>query len=75
MEIEPVQLTKATPAEVGQALACALRFRAGKRARSGDELMAQITAARLIEHLGQSGFVTMRKPAIEGPAIRQAGQT
>ena len=75
MEIEPVQLTKAAPAEVGQALAYALRFRAGKRALSGDELMAQTTTARLIEHLEQSGFLKMRKPAIEGSAIRQAGQT
>ena len=49
----------------------ALRFRADKRVRSCDDLMAQTTTARLIEHLEQSGFLTKRKPPIEGSAIRR----
>ena len=31
----------------------------------GDELMARITAERLIRHLERSGFVVMKKPPIK----------
>ena len=30
-----------------------------------DEIMAQITAERLIEHLERSGYVVMHKPALD----------
>ena len=44
------------------ALAFVLRFHGRKRVITAYEYMAQITAARLCEHLRQSEFVIMRKP-------------
>lgn len=55
------QLTPAEPEDVRQALAFALRYRGRKRTDSASELMAEITAERLVEHLAQSGFVMMRR--------------
>ena len=55
---------------VANALAFALRFHGRKRVNIADEYMAQITAARLCEHLRQSGFVIMKKPPITGSAPR-----
>jgi hypothetical protein len=43
------QLRLATTDEIKDALALALRFDGRKRARSGDELTAKITAERLVE--------------------------
>ena len=41
--------------ELVDALAFALRFRRLKRVHNGDEIMAQIVAERLAEHLDSSG--------------------
>jgi hypothetical protein len=59
-EIE--ELTLAKPADVAEALAFALRFSGRKRVHQADDMMALIAAERLVEHLGRSGFVVMRKP-------------
>ena len=64
------KLSPATTEDVANALAFALRFHGRKRVNSAYEYMAQITAARLCEHLRQSGFVIMRKPPIAGSAPR-----
>jgi hypothetical protein len=58
------RMTPATPGDLEQALAFALRFDGRKRVHHGDEFMANITAQRLVEHLQRSGFVMMRR----GPA-------
>jgi hypothetical protein len=44
----------------------ALRFNGRKRAHGADEIMARITAERLVEHLERSGYVVMCKPGL-GP--------
>ena len=62
----PDKLTPATAQDVADALAFALRFNGRKRVNSAAEYMAQITAARLCEHLRMCGFVIMRKPPIGG---------
>ena len=61
----PDDLRPATTDELAQALAFALRFQGRKRVHQGDELMANITAERLIRHLEQSGFVVMKKPPLK----------
>ena len=34
-----------------------------KRVHNADEIMSEIVAKRLVEHLERAGFVVMRKPA------------
>ena len=58
-------LRPATAEELTQALAFGLRFQGRKRVHQGDELMANITAERLIRHLERSGFVVMKKPLLK----------
>jgi hypothetical protein len=58
------RMTPASPDDLEQALAFALRFDGRKRVHHGDEFMAKLTAQRLVEHLQRSGFVVMRR----GPA-------
>jgi hypothetical protein len=45
-------LRPATREEVAQPLSFALQFDGRRRVHSADELMAQITAERLVEYLG-----------------------
>ena len=60
-------LRPATPEEIAQALAFALRFEGRRRVRHADELVARIAADRLVQHLERSGFVVMKRPAAEAP--------
>jgi hypothetical protein len=53
------QLRPAPPDEIADALSFALRYQGRKRVRHADELMARITAERLIKHLTASAFVVM----------------
>ncbi len=62
MVIEAEPLRPATESELREALSFALLYRDGKRHRGGDEMMANITAERLVEFLERSGFVVMKKP-------------
>jgi len=61
-------LTPASPDDLADALAFALRYRGRKRVHDAAEMMAGIVAKRLVEHLERSGFVVMRKPPIDGAA-------
>jgi hypothetical protein len=55
-------LQPATAADVAEALSFALRYNGRKRVHHADEMMARITAERLVEHLTRSGFVLMKTP-------------
>jgi hypothetical protein len=48
-------LRSATRDELTQSLSFALRFDGRKRVHDADELIARITAERLVEHLERSG--------------------
>ncbi len=54
------QLRPATPDEIADALAFALRYDGRKRVHDADEPMGRITADRLVRHLEASGFVLMK---------------
>ncbi len=68
---DPVErLTPATPDDVADTLAFALRFDGRKLTHRADEIMAEIVAKRLVEHLLRAGFVVMKRPpAVGGAAI------
>jgi hypothetical protein len=71
---DPAQkLTPADPRDLADALAFALRFEGGKRARNADEVMAEIVARRLVEHLERAGFVVMKRPPIGGASSLARG--
>jgi hypothetical protein len=61
-------LKPATPEDLADALAFALRFDGRKRKSDAAEMMSKIVAQRLVRHLEQSGFVVMRKPPGVGAA-------
>jgi len=66
-------LRPATAEEIADSLAFALRYEGRKRVNHADEMMARITADRLVRHLEGSGFVLMRRPAGRAPsALRRA---
>jgi hypothetical protein len=71
-------LRAATRDELTQSLSFALRFNGRKRVHSANELMADITAERLVECLERSGYVVMCKPDLAphradlGAAIERA---
>ena len=67
------KLTPADPSDLAAALAFALRFAGRKRVHNADELMSEIVAKRLVEHLERSGFVVMQKPPIGGGAALGRG--
>jgi hypothetical protein len=56
-------LRPATPDEIADALPFALRYQGRKRVHHADDMMARITADRLVRHLKASGFVLMKGPA------------
>ncbi len=61
-------LSGADPTDLAEALTFALRYDKRRRVHTADEMMARITADRLIEHLERSGFVVMKKAMKpEGP--------
>ena len=64
------KLTPADPSDLASALAFALRFQGHKRVHNADEIMAEIVAKRLVDHLERAGFVIMKRaPEIGGAAI------
>ena len=67
------QLTPADLSDVADALAFALRFEGRKRTQNADEIMAEIVARRLVEHLERAGFVVMKRPAEIGAAALGRG--
>jgi hypothetical protein len=64
-------LRPATPDEIADALSFALRYQGRKRVHHADDMMAQITAERLIQHLTASGFVVMKgqRPTCRPPEV------
>ena len=52
-----------------------MRFdtRGGSASHNADEIMAEIVAKRLVEHLERAGFVVMKRPAIGGGAALGRG--
>ncbi len=61
-------LRPATTDDLVQALSFALQFEGRKRIYHAADLMAQITAEKLVAHLERSGFVVMRKPPGVAPS-------
>ena len=59
-------LTPASPEDLASALAFALRFHGRKRTHNADEIMAEVVAKRLVEHLERAGFVVMKRPPVGG---------
>ncbi len=55
-------LRPATAEEMAETLSFALRFDGRRRVHTADDVMARITAERLVRHLELSGFVMMKKP-------------
>jgi hypothetical protein len=64
---DPPPLRPATPDEIADSLAFALRYEGRKRVHHADDAMARIAADRLVRHLERSGFVVMKKPAAPAP--------
>jgi hypothetical protein len=67
------KLTPADPSDLAAALAYALRYQGRKRVHNADEIMAEIVARRLVEHLERAGFVVMKRPAEIGAAALGRG--
>jgi hypothetical protein len=64
------KLTPANPSDLAAALAYALCYQGRKGVHNADEIMAEIVAKRLVEHLERAGFVVMKRPAeISGAAL------
>jgi hypothetical protein len=57
------KLTLADPRDLAEAIAFALRYQGRKRVHNADEIMAEIVARRLVEHLERAGFVIMKRAA------------
>ena len=67
------RLTPADPTDLIAALAFALRYQGRKRVHNADEIMAEIVAKRLADHLERAGFVVMKRPAEVGAAALGRG--
>ena len=68
-------LRPATAEEIIDSLAFALRYEGRKRVAHADDLMARITADRLVRHLQDSGFVLMKQPSRRAPAAMRSDDT
>jgi hypothetical protein len=64
---DPTKLRPATPEEIAEALSFALRFDGRRPFPQSGSLMAQITAAHLVEHLQRCGFHLMKDPDAVAP--------
>ncbi len=62
-------LRLATPEEIAESIAFALRYEGRKRVTHADDMMARITADRLVRHLQGSGFVLMKQPGGQAPKV------
>ncbi len=57
-------LHPATAADLEETLSFALRYAGKRRVHSADDVMARVTAERLVQHLERSGYVLMRRPTV-----------
>jgi hypothetical protein len=64
---KPPEPRLASSEEVADAIAFALRYEGRKRVTHADEMMARITADRLVRHLSAAGFVVMKAPPATAP--------
>ncbi len=62
------ELRPATPEEVAEALSFALRFEGRRPFPQANTLMAEITAAHLVEHLQRCGLYVMKGPDALAPS-------
>lgn len=60
-------LRPATSDEIATTLSFALCYEGRKRVHHADDVMARITAERLVRHLEASGFVLMKRPPRAAP--------
>ena len=58
----------ATDDELIESLAFALRYEGRKRVHHADDMMARITAERLVRHLRGSGFSVVKDPDARAPS-------
>ena len=58
-------LHPATFGEVEASLSFALRCEGRRRMRTAHDVMARVTAERLVRHLRQSGYMLMKRSAAE----------
>ena len=65
---DKLELRPASTQEIEESLCFALRFAGRKRVHHADEVMARITAERLVQHLERSGYVLMKKPGRAAPS-------
>ena len=63
---EAPALRPATPHELAETLAFALRYDGRKRVHHADSMMARVAAERLVRHLERSGFVVMKRGPLPG---------
>jgi hypothetical protein len=61
-------LRPATTGELQESLSFALRYERRKRVHHADDVMARITAERLVRHLERSGYVLMKRPDAAAPS-------
>ncbi len=61
-------LHPATAAELEETLSFALRYAGKKRVHTADDVMARVTAERLVQHLQSSGYVLMRRAPVAAPS-------
>jgi hypothetical protein len=66
-------LIPADPSELTAALSFALRFQGRKRVHRADEILVEIVAKRLVEHLARAGFVVKKRPGETGAAALGRG--
>ncbi len=69
----PERRTPAPAEDVADALAFALRFVRRKRVHNAEEIMSEIVAKRLVEHLERAGFVVMQRAPNGGGAALGRG--
>jgi hypothetical protein len=69
MMTDDQRLRPATAEESAESIAFALRYEGRKRVSHADEMMARITADRLVRHLQGSGFVLMKQPGGQAPTV------
>ena len=66
---DPQQLRPSTLDEITASLSFALRYDGRRRVYHADDMMARITAQRLVEHLERSGFVLLKRPPATAPSV------
>jgi hypothetical protein len=69
--MDDARLRPASPEEIADSIAFALRYEGRKRVSHADGMMARITAERLVRHLRESGFVLMKQPQAAAPATTE----